>query len=216
LFSQFLLEIITSAGVSVLLTSLLIYLSKTWISERLKNSIKNEYDQKLETHKAQLKAQTDIEIEKLKSSLSIAAAERQVKFTRLHIDRAAYIAEAYAHLKNVYLSFQDYVKIFEPTGDKPRDERRKIAVDAHNAFNQYYTRKIIYLPKITAEKLEAINTELVKTFNEFSFTVDFQNNKNNTNKWLEIFEKMNNEIVQALRDLEDEFRKLLGDEAIPG
>ncbi len=214
MFSEFLLEVITAAGVSAILTGLLLWLTKSWISERLKNAIKSEYDQKLETHKAQLKAQTDIEIEKLKSSLSIAAAERQVKFSKLHEDRARFIADAYALLKDVYLTFQDYIKIFEPAGDKPREERRKIALDAHSALREYYPRKIIYIPKATADKLEAIDMELVKTFNEFSYTVDFQKQETvDAMKWDEIFEKMRNEMKQALNDLEGEFRKLLGDES---
>ena len=214
MFSEFLLEVITAAGVSAILTGLLLWLTKSWISERLKNAIKSEYDQKLETHKSQLKAQTDVEIEKLKSSLSIAAAERHVKFSKLHEDRAKFIADAYALLKDVYLTFQDYIKIFEPAGDKPREERRKIALDAHSALREYYPRKIIYIPKDTADKLEAIDMELVKTFNEFSYTVDFQKQDTvDAMKWYKIFEKMRDEMKQALNDLEDEFRKLLGDES---
>lgn len=214
MFSEFLLEVITAAGVSAILTGLWLWLTKSWISERLKNAIKSEYDQKLETHKSQLKAQTDVEVEKLKSSLSIAAAERHVRFSKLHEDRARFIADAYALLKNVYLTFQDYVKIFESAGDKPREERREIALGAHLALREYYPGKIIYIPKATADKLEAIDMELVRTFNEFTFTVDFQNQGTvDAMKWTEIFERMRGEMKQALDDLEDEFRKLLGDES---
>ena len=40
--------ILTSGAVS----ALLVWLTKTWISERLKHAIKHEYDEKLETYKA--------------------------------------------------------------------------------------------------------------------------------------------------------------------
>jgi len=213
MFSDFLLEVITSATVSAILTSLLLWLTKSWITERLKNAIKSEYDQKLETHKSQLKAQTDIEIEKLKSSLSISAAERHVKFSKLHEDRAKVIADTYALLKEVYIAVADYIKIFEPAGDKPRDERRKIAADAHLALRQYYPKKIIYIPKVTAEKIENIDIALVNTFNEFTFTIDFQRGTGDAMKWNQIFERMRGEMKDALNDLEDEFRKLLGDES---
>ena len=163
---EFIVTVISSAAVSSVLAGGLIWLSKSWISERLKNSIKSEYDQKLETHKAQLKAQTDIEVEKFKSNLNIIAAEQSIKFSTLHTDRAEVIANTYALLKDVFFTIQDYVKIFEPAGDKPRDERRQIAVDAYSAFRDYYPKKLIYLPKATAEKLENINKELVLTFNE--------------------------------------------------
>jgi len=213
MFQEFLITIISYVAVSTILTGLLLWLTKSWISERLKNAIKNEYDEKLETHKSQLKAQTDIEVEKLKSSLSITASEQGVKFSTLHNDRAKVIADTYAFLKDVYLTMQDYVKIFEPVGDKPREERREIAVESHSKFRDYYTKKLIYLPKTTADKLENINNELVKTFSQFSFSVDFQKGAGDSNKWVEVFEKMNGEIQDALKELEDEFRILLGDES---
>jgi len=51
--------ILSSAGVSALLSAGLIFLARNWLSERIKGAIKNEYDQKLESHKAQLRAQND-------------------------------------------------------------------------------------------------------------------------------------------------------------
>ena len=76
MITDFAIQVITSASVSTALAALLLWLTKSWISERLKNAIKNEYDQKLESHKAQLKAQSDVEIEKLRSQLSISATEQ--------------------------------------------------------------------------------------------------------------------------------------------
>ena len=202
MFQDFLITVISSAAVSSALAGLILWLTKSWISERLKNAIKNEYDEKLETHKSKLKAQTDVEVEKLKSSLSIAATEQSVKFSTLHKDRAEVIANTYALLKNVYLTMQDYVKIFEPAGDKPRDERRQIAVDAHSEFRDYYPKKLIYLPASTADKIEAINSELVLTFNQFSFTVDFQQGGGGyADKWNKIFKKMNGEMQNTLKEL---------------
>jgi hypothetical protein len=69
---------LTSTAVSTALAGLLIWLSKSWISERLQASIKSEYDQLLETHKAQLKAQSHVELEKLRSQLTIAGAMRVI------------------------------------------------------------------------------------------------------------------------------------------
>ena len=73
MLSYFVLQLIASAGVNAALSSLIIWITKSWISERLKQSIKHEYDQKLEIHKAQLKAESDVEIERLKCQLSISA-----------------------------------------------------------------------------------------------------------------------------------------------
>ena len=96
-------EFITSIVSSALVSGAVVWLSKAWISERLKNAIKNEYDQKLESHKAQLKAANDIELEKLRSSLNILAAERQIEYSKLYEKRADAITEVYACLKDVYI-----------------------------------------------------------------------------------------------------------------
>jgi hypothetical protein len=80
---------------------LAVLLMRTWLSEKIKAQIKSEYDEKLETHKAQLKAQSDVEIEKLKSELSIAAAQRNVRFSRLHERQAEIIAEVYEALSEL-------------------------------------------------------------------------------------------------------------------
>lgn len=66
---NFIITILSSAGLSGILTVFLLWLTKTWISDRLKISIKNEYDEKLETHKANLRAESGVELEKLKSNL---------------------------------------------------------------------------------------------------------------------------------------------------
>ena len=213
MFQGFLITIISSAVVSTILAGLLLWLTKSWISERLKNAIKSEYDQKLETHKSQLKAHTDSELEKLKTSLSTIAAEQRVKFSTLHNDRAKVIAKTYAYLKEVYLTMHDYVKKKGHSQDKPIDERRQIAVNAHSAFREYYRKKLIYLPKIAADKLETIDSEVVEIFHRFLNNVELQQGANDANKWDDIFEKMNGEMQDTFKELEDDFRRLLGDES---
>lgn len=223
---NFLLYLLTSTAITTALVVFLLWLTRTWLSEKLKASIKSEYDQKLETHKADLKAQTetdlethkarlraqvDIETEKLRSSLSIEAAERRIQFSKLHEERAEVVAKTYALLKDVFTKTQDYVKIFVPAGDRPRDERMKIAVDAHIEFMEYYPKKIIYLPKEVVVRIDEINEQLTMLFNEFALDVDVQHERPDTKKWNEIFKKIRGEIRFALSELEEEFRKLLGD-----
>ena len=60
-------SIVSSVTLSGILCGAIVWLSRTWITERLKNAIKNEYDEKLESHKAKLKAEHDIAIERLRT-----------------------------------------------------------------------------------------------------------------------------------------------------
>jgi phosphate/sulfate permease len=99
---EFVVSLIASAGISAAMAGFVVWLTKSWISERLKSSIKHEYDEKIETHKAQLKAQSDLEAERLRSQLNIASIEHEVKFAGLHNKRAEVIAELYSLLVQAY------------------------------------------------------------------------------------------------------------------
>lgn len=208
-------QIIVGLLVSTLGTGLFNWILRLWVSEKIKSSIKNEYDQKLETHKAILKAETEIEIEKFKSQLSLVSIEHQIRFSKLHELRAEVIAETYALLKYLYTKLGDYVKLFEPVGDSPRDQRRKAAIIAHEKFSKYFQEKLIFFPKSTADKLEKINADLVKSFNQFSFGVEMasQMGQNSTENWIKVFESVNGQIKEALVEIEGEFRGLLGEKS---
>lgn len=63
------LSMISSAAVSGALAGVIVWLSREWISTRLKASIQHEYDQKLEAHKAQLKSENDIALLETKNRM---------------------------------------------------------------------------------------------------------------------------------------------------
>src|SRR5689334_22833592 len=83
---------ISSIGGSTLLTAGLIFLARNWISERIKNAIKHEYDEKLETHKAQLK---------------LIEAERSIRLTRVFEKTAEIVAATYEKLWAFHKAVED-------------------------------------------------------------------------------------------------------------
>jgi hypothetical protein len=212
MISYFIWQLIASAGVSAALSGFLIWITKTWLSERLSQSIRNEYNEKLETHKAQLKASSDIEIERLRSQLNISASEHQVRFAKMHEARAGVIAETYSLLKELYICLADYIKPFEPAGDVPREQRRQKAYAALYKFKGFYPAKLIFLPVDVADNLAEIDSRLTKVFNEFFLGVDRAQaaGSEDISKWSEIVERVNTEIQPAYKSLETEFRKLIG------
>jgi hypothetical protein len=209
---SFLLEVLTPAAVSATLTAILLWLTKSWIGERLKNAIKTEYDEKLETHKAKLKSASDVEVERLRSQLSITASERNILFSNLQERRADVIAETYSLLRTLY-EVTEYVKPFVPAGDKSKEEKYKDIINAFNAFRLYYPKRQIFIPKLTAAQINAIDLELVRAINMFVFTVEQNKSNDNFNNWIEIHEKLNGPTTAALSELEDELRTLLGDKS---
>jgi len=71
---DYILSILSSAAVSGALVVLIVWLSREWMSARLKGSIQHEYAQKLEAHKAQLKAENEVAFLELKTSVEREAA----------------------------------------------------------------------------------------------------------------------------------------------
>jgi hypothetical protein len=226
--ARYVIDFLLSTGAASLVAGLVVWVSREWLSEKIRTQIrseyelrleahkaqlKGEYDEKLETHKAQLKAQGDIEIEKLKSELSIAAAQRQAMFSRLHDRRANVIAEVYAAVKEAVSSLLEYTKALTLAGDKPREERKQIAVQKINAFSLLYNEKKIFIPIGAADKLDAIFDTLKETFWLFSSGVEtnHQSGSERVKIWTEIGNKANYLSNKAVTELERDFRVLLGD-----
>ena len=196
-------SIAENLGIITIIASVIAYLIRSIIKLYLTKDI--------EKYKAKLKHNYDVEIEKLKTDLNKIALEHQVKFTKLHEKRAEVIAETYSLLKELLFRLNDYVKPFEPAGGTPKEQRRKEAARAIRKFQDYYATRLIFLPKATAEKLEVISRKLSEKFMEFLYGVEMAKAKDSTEKWIEIFRSFQGEIKSALGDLEDEFRRLLGD-----
>ena len=218
MFGDFISNVIASTFFTSLLVGAGIWLARAWLSERLKNSIRAEYDQKLETHKAQLKSQSDIALERLRADLSIATAEHYIQFARLHEKRAEVIAETYARLTELHVALGDYVKFFEPAGDKPKEERRQAVQKAHEHFIAYYRTKRIFIPEASVIKIDSINQDSKSAFYSFLYEIEMTQAQggHDARRRLEIFNKVKDEMPIALKELERDFRTLLGEKSEQG
>ncbi len=77
-YQSFALTLLSSAGVSVALSGAAIWLARSWISERLKASIKHEYDQSLATLTAQLSAKNESQLEALRADIDRHAEKLRI------------------------------------------------------------------------------------------------------------------------------------------
>jgi hypothetical protein len=198
MLQEFLITVISSVAVSSVFSGLLLWVTKLWISERLKNAIKSEYDQKLESHKSQLKAQNDIEVEKLKSSLNITAAEQGVMFSTLHRNRAEVIAETYALVRDAYN------RVVEFSSHNTQENRERVEGSIKN-LTDYYPKRRIFISYEVANKIDRLRVELsriVEDINAADFDYD------STSMYNRIYE----DTSEALSNLEEDFRVLLGED----
>lgn len=215
---DFITMLVASAVTSTVLSGALIWLTKSWIAERLRNAIKNEYDQKLETHKAQLKAQADVELEKLKAQLSIQAAEHQVRFSKLHDKRAEVIAELYARLVQAYWDASSFSSLAEWVGEPDKKEKYAIAMNSMAAFYQFFDKARIYLPERVCSLLENAVHEMREKVTGFGVYVHYKDAdlpqeallvKNDA--WKAAWEFFRTQVPAARAALESELRSILGE-----
>ena len=210
------LTILSSLVASGLLSAALLWLTKNWISERLKNAIKHEYDEKLETHKAQLKSQSDVSIERLKSQLQVTAAERNVRYSKIFERTAETVAETYKKLLAFHDAVAAYTSPIEWQGDPPKAERRKIVGEKYKEFLDYYRPNCLFLPKETEKRIDEFYPKLHSMAVEFMWGIeegrDRIERKTNPDKdtWIKAMDFMNKEVPPLLNLLKDDLRKILG------
>ena len=210
---QDLINIISSGVFATALTGALAFLGRNWISERLKASIQHEYDQKLETHKAQLKSQTEAEIIRLKAQLEIAAAERSFRFSHVFERTADTIAATHQKLLELQKAADDYTQQM-PTPGQEKEQFLRLFQEKSEAFQEYFPPKRLYLPKDTASKVRDFYQALQKTDPTCRSAVEmlFARSKHVTT--VESALKGASERYQQVRELldllEDDFQRVLG------
>jgi hypothetical protein len=210
------LTILSSLAASGLLTAALLWLTKNWISERLKNAIKHEYDEKLETHKAQLKSQSDISIERLKSQLQVTAAERNFRYSKIFERTAETVAETYKRLLVFHDAVASYTSPMEWQGEPTKAEKRKTAGDRYKEFLDYYRPNCLFLPKETERRIDEFYPKLHSMAVEFMWGIEDGRGrierKTNPDEdpWIKAMDFMNKEVPPLLNLLKDDLRGILG------
>jgi hypothetical protein len=158
-----------------------------------------------------LKLEGDTQIERLKSSLQLIAFEQQVRFSRLHARRANIIAELYKLLNEVPAVAKGF--IFGAPSDS---DRERIARDKVYELYNFVENHRIYFPADVCDLLDKFSTILRQSviFVSVYWSIDTPNEATRQEQNRVIKEAVNSletEVPSLKKDLEVEFRKLLGD-----
>ena len=208
--------ILASSAVSTILVSVLGYITREWITERLKNSIRHEYEMKLETYRAQLKCDADVALERMRSDLQIAAAERNVRYSRIYEQALESIAETYAKLVEFRNAVGAYVNPMGFKDDPSLEERRKIVGAKGDDFRNYFNSRKLFFPKELADKVTAFSSKMMHLAIRFMYGVEQEDDSGRRGRapdaeaWGEIVETMTDEVPALLEALEADFRRLIG------
>lgn len=208
--------IITAILSSFTITGILLWLMRSWISERLKNSIRYEYDQKLESHKSQIKYEAERELEHIKAQLQIDAERRSIQYSKIFQEIAETVAGVYEKVVIAKDAVGSYVSLIEWNGELSKEGKRKIAGDALQEFFDYFKVKKIYLPHETADKVDGFVSGLYDMTIDFMYGIEKGGDERRARKgeevdtWQKAHEYMKKELPPILYALEEEFRGLLG------
>ena len=202
IFADFALAIGGSAG---------LVLASTWV---LKQIINHGLAREIESFKARLTIDTTTAIEKLRRSLQIMAAERQVRFSSLHQKRAEAAAELYKLLVEAFWAAQNLAF----RGYSGRPDQKEEYVEAQEKLRKFYIfaeTNRIYLPRETCGRIdsliEALRRPIIALGVYGSIEYPTPDTVTERNKiWLDAVEAFSQSLPAARLALEEEFRSLLG------
>jgi len=169
-----------------------------------------------EDFKARLKAEAEVEVERLKSSLEMIAYEHQVRFSSLHAKRAEAIAEIYFQMVEVEQHGRKFVyaDVFDETRKQAYSETMNRLVE----FFFFLEKRRIYLPEnvciLMQRFVDTIRKHIIRT-NIYEPIKQSFNSKVLEEKVKvieEASEAFEGSIPAARAELEKEFRRLLGAE----
>jgi hypothetical protein len=170
-----------------------------------------------ERFKASLKADADKEVESLKHSLQMIATEHQVRFSKLHEDRAEVIGELYKKLTHVYFHGERFVITSEnnpaPYKKEEFEDMRKELTDVFFFIEEHR----IYLPESVCALLDKHLGQVRSTVVAAGIFGQIENPNEQTmqqsfDAFTKAYEDFETDIPAARKSLETEFRKMLGAE----
>jgi hypothetical protein len=213
---EILTQVITSAGAAAVLIAAVGWLLRSWIAERLKSAVKHEYDERLESHKAQLKANYDVEIARLNFQFAQTTIEHQVRFSGLYAKRADVISQAYTLLVKAHREAHYFASPIQYLGGPEVENQYVATLNALGAFFDYFDENQLWLPTSVCQKISPLVEEMrakivmygiYRQMPEIDMSVDTRRHKDEA--WQATWKFFREEMPAARTTLEDELRSLL-------
>tara|TARA_B110000091_G_scaffold71050_1_gene78365 strand:+ start:799 stop:1476 length:678 start_codon:yes stop_codon:yes gene_type:complete len=215
-------NLIMTNGPGTLLLIVTLFCGKNLIEYFFKESIelkKSELAQNLDNHKKQLSGESKFFQHELDTRLS----EFNIRYFKLHNDRGEIIEKLYAKLVKLNTSMEILthpMKTHSNTQDFEEYENELIinAEESYNSLNDFYQIKKIFFQEDTTKVIDKI-LDVFKTayfnYNDYGFyvkgtAVEDGEIIESRKKMKDAYLSVKNEIPKVKKNLEDEFRELLG------
>lgn len=165
----------------------------------------------------ELKAKADSAIEQLKSELQIRTIEHQVRFSRLHEKRATVIADLNALIVEALWEAESFLSPIQWAGEPDKREKHQVVIGKLVELYRYFDKHRIYLPNPLCDVVDKLVTDVRMHVGRFSTYLVWEDDalQDHTRKekqevWLAGWDAIKNQVPIVRKQLEDEFRSLLG------
>jgi len=210
-------EFVGTVSASVVFSGGLTWLFREWISARLKESIRHEYETKRIQFEADLKREADASLERLRSELSIEAARRTVEHTRIHERRLEILSEVGGKLFKLQKAFVECTGPVPEPWDQDPDGVRKFLEKSIEQFQASLEPIRFFIPARTLEKLDAFRGQTWKRAEKLDRLAEAQVEESQPERvrerrreWLDARAELIKQSEDSLTDLHQDFQRILG------
>lgn len=206
IISQIIISVVTGSGLTVLLN--------LWITERIKASIKSEFDTKLEF----LKKDHQLEIAKFQSEIGALQHKNNFKFTKLHEKRMEVLETLYSQINNCHFAIHIYVhpmKQIPPgtTYETLNEELYQRFANSYNELATFFENNKIYfddeLEEMIGKYISGVN-EIWTDFQEDIFLKEYNSRTTDSMKKAATAYKKVESVISPIRtEIKSRFRILL-------
>jgi hypothetical protein len=153
--------------------------------------------------------------ERTRADLQRLLKEHEIKYERLHTERAERVAELYQHIVETNDAVEACLEAFEGKPDKIRFDLATEAIKRAEELAEYVTRNEIYFSRSLARELRELYTCLLDIGIQYKMYCEDKRENKDCSDFVNLLGEVQVDARGALKTTEEEFRKLLGVEQDP-
>lgn len=174
----------------------------------LKSLFQQMLSRDLERFKAQLRTTHDLELERFRTDLRLAALEHQTHLAKLDEKRAEVIAEFYKRLVRTQDRVKSIGSIVADQDGSSLQRRTELAAKESGALRAYFDENRLYFDEVTCVQIDSLLKVLEETFVNFQLVAS--NPKSQRERWEMAQRTMYVNVPQIRQAIEKDFRLILG------
>ncbi len=211
LWNDYMAPIIGELLPSAVVASAVVWILKDVISNRLKSSIQHEYDQKLQTLKTSLDAQNSANLEILRNDLVLKTKLIEIEKTWIHQRTAEALLVLHEGTNALLRTIRRYVTLAQ--GPEYSNPANIVPVKQElDDFLSIFEKNRILIPDSLVELIESFATKLEHQAARFKYEVATvaPTSYETHETWIDIDRIVSEDSKVLLRNLEKEFKRIIG------